>query len=193
VASVVAQMGPCLDYPRLQRVLQWLLGAGPLVDDLETVRTAFTNAGAKLVEKNGASCVTELYELFSARMSATVAVLSEGAAGDQATEQQQRPIDRDVRREDPAEVAQRAAQYVRLSCVIFIASIAVHMQPGDARINNIIHSLLDAQINSTSDLLQRSICHHLAPLMAMIADEEVPGYVSRLLKVSGWCGIVPLR
>jgi hypothetical protein len=66
--------------------------------------------------------------------------------------------------------------------VIFIASIAVHMQPGDARINNIIHSLLDAQINSTSDLLQRSICHHLAPLMAMIGEDEVPAYVTRLLK-----------
>jgi hypothetical protein len=115
VASVVAQLGPCLDYPRLQRLLQWLLGAGPLVDKLETVRTAFTNAGAKLVEKNGASCVSELYELFNGRMSATVAVLSESTA-DEASEGRAAaaaPIDRDVRREDPAEVAQREAQYVR--------------------------------------------------------------------------------
>jgi HEAT repeat protein len=157
-AAVLAATGFQLNTPQLLQVMKWLLEV-PLTSEIEEARSVFTACGATVVARAGSQAMDELWELLS-ETTKRLQEEEENATSKSMVEEKKR---------------------VQLSCVIFIASLASHMKADDARLLSILTLLLDSLAVSTESM-QQAIAKHLPPLMAMLPEDQVQGYVTKLLK-----------
>ncbi len=149
-----------MDPSQVLRAVNWvLLSALPQKVDNDAARAAFTNAGASLIAQAGGQCMDQLWALLDETNQRLQHEEAEATTDKEAEEK----------------------KVLQLSCIIFIASLSSHMKPDDPRLLSIVTSLLDSLLVA-SESMQPSIAQHLAPLMAMIPEEQVQGFVTRLFK-----------
>ncbi len=160
VAAALTAVAVRLDPQQVLRVINWILGYA-LVEQVsnEPIRVALTNVGASVIAQAGAQCMDQLWQVLD--------------------EANQRFLHEEMEAATDKEAEEKKA--LQLSCIIFIASLSSHMKTDDPRLLSIVTAIIDSLLVS-SESMQPSIAQHLAPLMAMIPEEQVQGYVTRLFK-----------
>ncbi len=160
LAVVLSSLSVRMDPAQVLRTVNWIISSA-LVETVESdeLRGAFTSAGAGVIAQAGGQCMDPLWALLN--------------------ETNQRLQHEELESKTDKEADEKKA--LQLCCIIFIASLASHMQPDDKRLLSIVSSLIDSLLVA-SESMQPSIAQHLAPLMAVIPEEEVQAYVTRLFK-----------
>eukprot|EP01098_Paradermamoeba_levis_P001516 TRINITY_DN11787_c0_g1_i1.p2 TRINITY_DN11787_c0_g1~~TRINITY_DN11787_c0_g1_i1.p2 ORF type:complete len:157 (-),score=37.79 TRINITY_DN11787_c0_g1_i1:246-677(-) len=69
---------------------------------------------------------------------------------------------------------------VRESVVVFLGTIARHMEPGEPKVLQVVEKLMDA-LHIPSEIVQRAVAQCLAPIMSGIKD-KAEGYINSLLE-----------
>jgi hypothetical protein len=162
-AAALKSLAPHLSSADITAALDFLLGSG-LVDDELPMRTAMVAAGVAIVDAAGATNPTTaatMLPLFDSYLDRKGAPTSGAGAG----------------------LSEEQYDHVRQGAVVFLGTLARHLDPENPKVRSIVDTLIDV-LTTPSEAVQRSVSDCLPPLISALQKDAafVETTVKRLLE-----------